>query len=201
MFRKTRRTVEERVITDLRTELSRYSRTLARDRVEYRERLRRKQEASAALSSAEAEVERLRSERVEVKKKFWEAHYEEDEAALSRFERRCRSLERAIKKAEKSLRRAQASFEKADFDEVAQSFALKAKADRTEEEVERRIVALVETLEDLLAEMRQEVEEASQALRDEYEEPSFDTAEEQDAHVKKTTEILNELAKSYTPGK
>ncbi len=201
MLRKTRRTVEEKVITDLRTELSRYSRSLARDRVEYRERLRRKQEARVALSRAETEVESLRSERVEVKKKFWEAHYEEDEAALSRFERRCRSLERAIKKAEKSLHKARARFEKADFDEVAESFALKAKADTTEEEVERRIVALVETLEDLLAEMRQEVEEASEALRDEYKEPSFETDEEQDAHVKRTTEILNQVAKSYTPGK
>lgn len=201
MFRKTRRTFEEEIVAAIREELSKYPKTLDRDIAEYRERLRRKRKAAVALEKAEAEVERLRAEGIELKKKFWADHYEPDETALSKFERRYRPLERATRKAERSLRRARTSFEKADFDEVAESFALKARANIAEGEVNRRIGVLEKTLEDLFSGVRHGTEEAAQALRDEYEEPSFDTAEERDAYVEKTINILNTVAESYTPGK
>lgn len=201
MFRKAKRTFEEEIVAAIRVELSRYPESLARDLAEYQERLRRKRETGAALEKAEAEVKRLRAEGIEVKKKFWADHYEPDEAALAKFERRYRPLERATRKAERTLRRARASFEKADFDEVAESFALKAQANIAEGEVSRRIGALEKALEDLFSGVRHGTEEAAQALRDEYEEPSFDTAEERDAHVEKTINILNAVAESYAPGK
>lgn len=202
MFKKSRRTTaEEKVVAALQAELARYPEALARDLAEYRERLRRKGEAAAVLEKAEAEAERLRAERIELKKKFWEAHYEQDDAALAKLERRGRPLERDTKRAEKRLRKARASFEKTDFDEVAESFALKAKANIAETEVNRRIGALEKALEDLLAGARREVEEAGRNLRGEYEEPSFDTDEERAAHVEKTIGILDVLAGSYTPGK
>lgn len=202
MFRKTKkRTFEEEIVAAIRADLSKYPKALERDLTEYRERLRRKRETAAALEKAEAEVERLRSEGIELKKKFWADHYEPDETALAKFERRYRPLERATRKAEKTLRRARVNFEKADFDEVAESFALKAKADIAQDEVNRRIVTLEKALEDLFAGVRQEVEKNSQALRDEYEEPRFDTTEERDAHVERTIGILNAVAESYAPGK
>lgn len=200
MFRRTRKKVEEKAIAAVQAELSKYPEALARDLAEYQERLRRKREAAAALMEAEAEAERLRSEEIELKKSFWEAHYEQDDAALAKFERRCRPLERATKKAERSLKKARARFEKADFDEVAESFALKVRANIAEEEVNRRIGALENALEDLITGVCREVQETSKTLRDKYEEPSFDTDQERDAHVKKTIEISNTVAKSYTPG-
>ncbi len=200
MFKKRRQTVEEKAIEAIQAELSKYPSTLARDLAEYQERLRRKREAAGALEQAEAEAQRLDSERIELKKRFWEAHYEQNEGALSKLGRRYGPLERAAKKAERRLQKARVSFEKADFDEVAESFALKAKANIAEGEVNRRTGELEHALEDLLLVVRRETEEAGQALRGEYEEPSFETAEERDAHVQKTIAILTAVAESYTPG-
>ena len=108
-------------------------------------------------------------------------------------------LERAVKRAERSLRKARARFNKADFDEVEEGFALKAKANIAEDEVKRRLQVLEETVEGVLTEVRGAAGEVSQALRDEYKEPDFDTAEEQNAHVRKMIEVLGAVAQSYDP--
>ena len=93
------------------------------------------------------------------------------------------------------------NFAKADFDEVAESFALRTKASLAEDEANCRIEELEKAFEELLSGVRRETKETGQALRDEYKEPRFETDEEKDAHVKKTIEILKAVTESYTPGK
>src|ERR687895_507490 len=87
----------------------------------------------------------------------------------------------------------------ADFDEVEEGFVLKSKANIAEDEVNRRLQVLEETLEEVLAEVRGAVGEVGQALRDEYKEPDFDTAEQQNAHVRKMIEVLGAVAEGYDP--
>jgi hypothetical protein len=196
-----RKTLEEKITATVREEFAGIIAGLERDHQEYRRRLRLKEKTRRALEDAESEVRRLYAERTALKKRFWEAYYKKDEAALSEIEYQSRIVDRATTKAEKTLERAHADFGKADFDEVEEGFALKAKANIAEDEVNRRLRTLEETLEDLLAGVRHDVKEAGQALREEYKEPHFDTAEEQDAHVKRMVEVLNTVAETYVPGK
>jgi hypothetical protein len=198
MFRR-KKTLEEKTTNIILAEFSSIIAGLQRDHLEYRHRLKLKEQMRAALEKAEADVEKLHSARIELRKRFWEAYYQEDEIALSEVESQSRPLERAAKKAEKALVKARADFEKADFDEVEESFALKAKANIAEEEINRRLGALEKTIEDLLAGLSRNVEETGQALRDEYKEPRFDNVEEQTAHVKRMVEVLDAVTKSYTP--
>ena len=195
-----RKTLEEKITATVRAEFAGIIASLERDHREYRRRLRLKEKTRRTLEDTEAEIRRLHSERTALKKRFWKAYYEKDEAALSEIEYQSRIVERAANRAAKTLEKAHADFEKADFDEIGEGFALKAKADIAEEEINRRLRTLEETFEDLLAGMRHDVGEAGQALRNEYEEPRFDTAEEQDAHVKKMIEVLNAVSESYIPG-
>jgi len=196
-----RKTLEEKIAVLVKTEFAEILAELEEDLREYRRRLGLKKETRAALDNAEAELEKLRLARIELKKSFWEVYYENnDEAALSEIEFEHRILERAADKADKALEKARVSFERADFDEVGEGFSLRTKANIAEDEVNRRIDSLEEMLESLLTGTRYDVKEASQALRDEYEEPRFDTAAEQEAHVKRTIEILNAVTESYTPG-
>lgn len=192
--------VEDRIAAIIRSEFAQMIGALERDHLEYRRRLKLKEETRSTLEKQEVAVQRLRSARIELKKRFWEAYYEEDEAALSEIESERRILERAEKKAEKSLETARADFERADFDEVAEGFLLRTKANIAEDQATRHIDTIEAALEDLLSGTRQDIEKASQALRDNYEEPSFDTVEERDAHVTKTMEILNAVTESYAPG-
>ena len=200
MFRR-KKTLEEKVTRIVQEEFAKVLASLERDHQEYRLRLRLKEKTKGRLEDAYAEVEELYSERIALKKRFWEAYYEEDDASVSRIESRSRSLERAIRKAERALKKARANFAKADFDEVAESFALRTKASLAEDEVNRRVETLEKALEELLSGVRHDTKEAGQVLRDEYKEPRFDTDEEKDAHVKKTIEILKAVTESYTPGK
>lgn len=194
-----RKMVEDRIATIIRSEFAEMIEALERDHLEYRRRLKLKEETWSTLEKEEVAVQRLHSARIELKKRFWKAYYEEDETDLSEIESERRILERAEKKAEKSLEKARADFERADFDEVAEGFLLRTKANIAEDQATRRIDAIEAALEDLLSSTRQEVEKASQTLRDNYEEPSFDTVEERDAHVTKTMEILNAATESYVP--
>ena len=198
---RRKKTIEEKTAALIMAEFTGIVQDLQRDHLEYRRRLKLKEQTRAALEKAEADAWRLRSARVELKKRFWEAYYQKDEAALSEVADERGPLERAFKKAVKALEKARADFEKADFDEVAESFALKAKATLAEDGIKRRLGSLEEAIEDLLAGLGRDVEETGRALRGEYEEPRFDTDEERNAHVKKTVEILQTVAKTYTPDK
>jgi len=194
-----RKMLEDRIAASIRSEFAEMIEALERDHLEYRRRLKLKEETWSTLEKEEVAVQRLHSARIELKKRFWKAYYEEDEADLSEIESERRILERAEKKAEKSLEKARADFERADFDEVAEGFLLRTKANIAEDQATRRIDAIEAALEDLLSSTRQDVEKASQALRHNYKEPSFDTVEERDAHVTKTMEILNAASESYVP--
>jgi hypothetical protein len=194
-----RKTLEEKISATIRADFVGIIAELEENRQEYRRRLKRKEEAWASLESAQAEAERLHLRRIALKKRFWEAYYEQDEAALSRVSSEHRPLDRAIKKAEKTLRKARARFKRADFDEVEEGFVLKTKANIADDEVERRLHVLEKTLEEVLAEVRSAAAEVSRALRDEYREPDFDTAEEQNAHVRRMIEVLGTVAESYNP--
>ncbi|MDQ4063824.1 MAG: hypothetical protein M3122_08060 [Actinomycetota bacterium] len=198
-----RKTVKDRIAAVIRSEFAEMIEALERDHLEYRRRLKLKEETRSTLEKQEVAVQRLHSARIELKKRFWEAYYEKDEqneVVLSKIESERRTLERAEKKAEKSLEKARADFERADFDEVAEGFLLRTKANIAEDQATRHIDAIEAALNDLLSSTRQEVEKASQALRDDYEEPSFETVEERDAYVTKTMEILNNTTESYAPG-
>src|SRR3712207_8432683 len=74
-----RKTLGEKISTTIRAEFVGLIAELEEDRQEYRHRLKCKQEAWASLESAQAEVERLHLRRIELKKRFWEAYYEQDE--------------------------------------------------------------------------------------------------------------------------
>ncbi len=199
MFRR-KQTLEDKITELVIEEFAGIILDLERDHREYRRRLELKEQTRGALDNAESRVQRLHLDRIELKKRFWEAYYEkQDEVSFSEIESESRLLERATKKAEKSLERARPAFEKAGFDEVAEGFSLRAKANIAEEEADHRIDALEETLKDLLAGIRRDVKEASQALREEYEEPRFETSEDKNAHVKRMIEVLNTVAESYTP--
>lgn len=175
--------LEERIGTAIRAEFVGLIVELERGLGEYRRRSRIKEEARVALEKAEAEARRVHRERIALKKRFWEAYYEKDEATLSRIEPEHRSLKRAMRRAEKSLKKARANFEKADFDEAAEGAALKEKAYAAEEKADLRIGALEKTIEELLAETWRNVKDLSGALRDEGEEPrSFGAREEETAH-------------------
>jgi len=189
-----KKTLEERIAASIRAEFGEIVTSLEKDHQEYLRRLRLKEKTRGALEEAEAEAQRLHSERATLVKRLREAHSEESETKST-------PLKRATKKVEKALGKARADFEKADFDEAAEGFTLKAKATIAEEEVDRRLGVLEETLEDLLAGVSDEVKEITQALRQEYKEPRFETPEERNSHKERMNEILKALTKSYAPGK
>jgi hypothetical protein len=189
-----KKTLEERIAASIRAEFGEIVTSLEKDHQEYLRRLRLKEKTRGALEEAEAEAQRLHSERTALEKRLREAHSEESETKST-------PLKRATKKVEKALGKARADFEKADFDEAAEGFTLKAKATIVEEEVDRRLGVLEETLEDLLAGVSDEVKEIAQALRQEYKEPRFETREERNSHKERMNEILKALTKSYAPGR
>ena len=189
-----KKTLEERIAASIRAEFGEIVTSLEKDHQEYLRRLRLKEKTRGALEEAEAEAQRLHSERTALEKRLREAHSEESETKST-------PLKRATKKVEKALGRARADFEKADFDEAAEGFTLKAKATIAEEKVDRRLGVLEETLEDLLAGVSDEVKEITQALGQEYKEPRFETPEERNSHEERMNEILKALTKSYAPGK
>ena len=189
-----KKTLEERIAASIRAEFGEIVTSLEKDHQEYLRRLRLKEKTRGALEEAEAEAQRLHSERTALEKRLREAHSEESETKST-------PLKRATKKVEKALGKARADFEKADFDEAAEGFTLKAKATIAEEEVDRRLGVLEETLEDLLAGVSDEVKEITQALRQEYKEPRFESPEERNSHKERMNEILKALTKSYAPGK
>src|SRR5215207_2949676 len=108
-----RKTLEERIAATIRAEIEKILASLENDHREYLRRLRLKEKTQSALEEAEAEVRRLHSEKTALEKRFWEAHSEESEAALSEIESTSKPLERATKKAEKTLGKTRADFEKA----------------------------------------------------------------------------------------
>ncbi len=165
MFRS--KSLEERLVAAVRSEFAGSVASLEGRRREYRRRLESKKEARVALENAEAETRRLRSELLALKKGFWEEYYGNGRDTITEVGPEAKSLERALEEAEKSLKGARAKFEAADFDEVAERSALLVEANAVEEETGRRLDALEETLVDLIAGLRENVKEASRALREE----------------------------------
>lgn len=175
--------LEERIGAAIKAEFEGLVAELERDLGEYRRRRRIKGRAQAALERAEDEARRVHHEMIALKKRFWEAYYGNDEAALAKIKPEHRSLKRAMRKAEKALKRAHENFERADFNEVAEGAALKEKAHAAAEKADLRIGALEKAIEGLLAETWRGVKELSAALRDEGEEPRlFDAHEEAPDH-------------------
>ncbi len=165
MFRS--KSLEERLVAAVRSEFAGSAAGLEERRREYRRRLESKKEARVALENAEAETRRLRSELLALKKGFWEEYYGNGRETITEVGPEAKSLQRALEEAEKSLKGARAKFEAADFDEVAERSALLVEANAVEEETGRRLDALEETLVDLVARLREDLKEASQALREE----------------------------------
>ena len=162
--------METKITAAIKAEFTGTMANLEEDRREYRRRLALKEETLDTLEYVEAEVRRLHSERITLKERFWEAYYGDAEVPFSEVEAEPRALGRAIEKAEKALRKARADFENADFDEVAEGSALKQKAAAAQGEVERRIAELEETLGEVFAEVRRDVEKANRAVREELDE-------------------------------
>jgi hypothetical protein len=165
MFRS--KSLEERLVAAVRSEFAGSVASLEGRRREYRRRLESKKEARVALENAEAETRRLRSEQLALKKGFWEEYYENRRDTITEVGPEAKSLERALEEAEKSLKGARAKFEAADFDEVAERSALLVEANAVEEETGRRLDALEETLVDLITGLKENLKEASRALREE----------------------------------
>ena len=177
MFER-KKPLEEKIGAAIEAEFEGLVAELERDLADYRRRSGTKEKARIALEEAEAEARRVHLERVALKKRFWEAYYGNDEAALKKIEPEHRSLTRATRRAEKSLRKARENFGRADFDEAAEGAALKKKAYAAAEKADLRISALEEAVEELLAEKWRSIKELSTALRDEGEGPSFSGADE-----------------------
>ena len=181
MFRR-KKLLEERINSAVRVEFAALISELERDLWEYRRRSRLKEEARAVFERAEAEVSKAHLRRITLKRRFWEAYYGEDEAALSEIERKHKRLEQAIKKMEKFRERARANFERVDFDEVAEGAVLREKAYAAQEKADLRIDALEKAFEDLLTGVWRDIK-VSQALHDEseeLEEPRFFDASEEE---------------------
>lgn len=155
-----RKRLEEKITATVRAEFAGIITSLEKEHREYLRRSKIKEKTRSAFERAESEAQRLHSERVALKKRFWEAYYQKDETVLSKIESKSRRLDRAAKRAEKTLKKARANFERADFDEVAEGYALKAKASTAEDEVNSRIETLEKGLEDLLAGVRRDAREA-----------------------------------------
>ena len=171
---------EEKIGAAIEAEFEGLVAELEKDLGDYRRRSRAKERARIALEEAEAEARRVHAERVALKKRFWEAYYENDEATLSKIEPEHRALRRATRRAEKSLRKARENFGRADFDEAAEGAALKKKAYAASEKADLRIGALEEAVEELLADTWRNIKELSTALRDEGEGHRHSTADEAD---------------------
>ena len=165
MFRS--KSLDERLVAAVRSEFAGSAAGLEGRRREYRRRLESKKEARVALENAEAETRRLRSEQLALKKGFWEEYYGNRRDTITEVGPEAKSLERALEEAEKSLKGARAKFEAADFDEVAERSALLVEANAVEEETGRQLDELEETLVDLIAGLRENLKEASRALREE----------------------------------
>ena len=165
MFRS--KSLEERLVAAVRSEFAGSVASLEGRRREYRRRLESKKEARVALENAEAETRRLRSELLALKKGFWEEYYGNGRDTITEVGPEAKPLESALEETEKSLKRARAKFEAADFDEVAERSALLVEANAVEEETGRQLDELEETLVDLIAGLRENLKEASRALRDE----------------------------------
>ncbi len=165
MIRK--KTLEEKIAEAVRAEFAEVIADLERERQEYRRRSILKEETQGTLEDAEAQMRMLHSERIAFKERFWESYYGKGEVPFSELEAEPKALGRAIKRTEKALRKARADFERADFDEIVEGSELRKKADALESEAERRVAALEKALGDTLAEVRLDVEEACQTLRDE----------------------------------
>jgi len=165
MFRS--KSLEERLVAAVRSEFAGSVANHEGRRREYRRRLESKKEARVALENAEAETRRLRSEQLALKKGFWEEYYGNGRDTITEVDPEAKSLESALEEAEKSLKGARAKFEAADFDEVAERSALLVEANAVEEETGRRLDALEETFVDLIAGLRENLKEASRALREE----------------------------------
>jgi hypothetical protein len=84
---------------------------------------------------------------------------------------------------------------------LGEGFALKAKGEMAEEEVGRQVGELQKAVEKVLEGVRREMGDLEGRMREEYEEPSFESAEEREAHVGRTIEVLNAVSESYLPGK
>lgn len=158
---------QESLLSSVRSELAENVGELEGRHREYRRRLESKQQARAALENAEAETKRLHSEGVALQRGFWEAYYGKGLDTQTEIGPELRSLKRAIEEAEKTLKKARAKFEEADFDEVAEWSALIAETNASEEEIDRQVDALEETLEDLTAELRHQLKDAIRSLHDE----------------------------------
>jgi hypothetical protein len=179
MFER-KKPLEEKIGAAIEAEFEGLVGELEGDLEDYRRRLRLKEKARIALEEAEAEAQRVHLERVELKKRFWEAYYEDDEATLKKIEPEHRSLTRATRRAEKALRKARENFVRADFDEVAEGAALRKKAYAAAEKADLRISALEEAVEELLAEKWRNIKELTAALRDEGESSDFSGADEEE---------------------
>jgi len=165
MFRS--KSLGERLVAAVRSEFAGSVASLEGRRREYRRRLESKKEARVALENAEAETRRLHSEQLALKKGFWEEYYGNGRDTITEVGPEAKSLESTLEEAEKSLKGARAKFEAADFDEVAERSALLVEANAVEEETGRRLDALEETFVDLIAGLRENLKEASRALREE----------------------------------
>src|SRR3954467_4721430 len=78
-----RKTLEEKISTIIREEFAEIIADLEGDHREFRRRLELKEETRSAFEDAQDEARKLRSGRISLKKRFWEAYYEKDEADLS----------------------------------------------------------------------------------------------------------------------
>lgn len=179
MFLK--KAVEEKIAEAVRAEFAGVIADLERERQEYRRRSILKEETQGTLEDAEDQMRTLHSERIAFKERFWESYYGKGEVPFPELEAEPKALGHAIKKTEKALRKARADFERADFDEIVEGSKLREKADAVESEAERRVAALEKALGDTLAEVRRDVVEACQTLRDECDIPRPRTSERQNS--------------------
>lgn len=190
--------LDKKITTPIKEESEAVVASLEEDHREYLQWLQRKRETKKALENAETEVRELHAKRLELQQKFWQAYEEHDEHALAQLESESKQLDREMKRAKKVLRKALSDFRKADFDEVVDSFVLKARADLAEREADSWAEEIKKSTREALADVQREVAKVAQELRSEYEDPTFDTAEEREQHQRRMREVENAIRKRYT---
>jgi hypothetical protein len=190
--------LDKKITTPIKEESEAVVASLEEDHREYLQWLQRKRETKKALENAETEVRELHAKRMELQHKFWHAYEEHDEDALAHLESESKRLDREMKRAKKVLRKALSDFRKADFDEVIDSFVLKARADLAEREADSWAEEIKKSAREAFAEVQREVAKVAQDLRSEYEDPTFRTTEEREQHQRRMLEVENAIRKRYT---
>lgn len=163
---------EERMVSEVRAELEEYRRRCEALHEEFRQRLRARDDARAALSEAEKDIQSLQMEGVSLLGDFSAAMSAADEDRLRELERGYKRHSRDLAKAEQRRDALAGGLEDVEVDEEAASRGLREAVSEVLEEYSRRIEERKEWLAGLMKTLDDQREELARTA----------TVEEHESH-------------------